>query len=100
MTEETMSIELKKLENKFKRLERYLEDRRSFDLEVELKVIKSAAEHPYPYLKEQLKEKLPSLVEFKLKRVEVDGAEFNDFFNFNLKTVINPLYWSDSGCIA
>lgn len=92
--------QLTNLENKFKRLERYLEDRRSFDLEVELKVIKSAAEHPYPYLKEQLKEKLPSLVEFKLKRVEVDGAEFNDFFNFNLKTVINPLYWSDSGCIA
>ena len=55
--------QLTNLENKFKRLERYLEDRRSFDLEVELKVIKSAAEHPYPYLKEQLKELSSNLEE-------------------------------------
>lgn len=95
----------KRLESQFKRLLPLINGHQlRFKIVLQPAVIRSAEGHPFPYLKKELQERMPPVVTFTLKSVTPETAqpglnEVRPFFRMGLKTCIEPIYWTDNGCI-
>lgn len=82
------------------------ENRNAFTLKFAIACITHSEDkdHPYPYLKRVLKDKLPPVVKFKIKELKLADSDaagngLEEFFVFNLKTVSDNVYWTQSGVI-
>ena len=86
--------------------------RADFTLTLQLKVVNTEHDHPFPYLKRELKDKLPPLVRYEIAALDfatatgsVKGAndikskDLPGYFKFKLRTVLEPEYWTSSGRI-
>lgn len=81
--------------------------RADFHLRLKLRQLTDSADHPFPYLKRELKGKMPPLFAFEIEKLsfshddedEQDGDRIRQFFKFKLRTVSDAEYWTSSGRI-